>query len=879
MLRYWFTNKFGFHFLLWLFLLSCPLIKAQDKLPSNIITIEVTNLPLGEVLNEIAKKGDLRFSYNPKKIPVDQKVTYSAKKSVKEILNDLMELMDLEYTYIEKQIIIKARKKPQKEDKEDKKLTLHGYIKDKSNGEALIGATVSIKQLGTGTASNPYGFYSLTIPKGSYEVTYSFIGFEEIKKQLEINEFTNLSVELSEKPPVLQEVIVTAISTQELEDVQMSKDKLQPKTVTEMPALFGEMDVVKSLEFVPGVKSHSDGSTFFYVRGGNRDQNLLMVDGAPIYNSSHMLGIFSTIIPDAVNSIDIYKGDMPASMGGRLSSVVDIRTKKGNNKKFQAWGNTGLISSKIGLEGPIIKNKSSYLMSGRLSHIKWIFQREFENLKKLHFYDLTGKVNFQFSPKNKLFFSSYTGSDSYFVENNGIEWSNVAGTLQWNHLFSDRIFLNTTIAASSYDYILHTDQANNTQWKSHVSNLNIKGDYTYFMRPQNVMTFGTALNNHNFDPGNVISNDPNIDVPTVSTKNALEVVLYGNHEVRLNAHWGVKYGLRLSSWNNQGPSFEFQFDENHNVTDTLFYDKNEDLSNYTNLEPRLGVSYFLDENSSFKFSYSRNVQNIHLISNSISPFTSLEVWLPSSINIKPQIADQVAVGYSHYLTNLGLLFEAEGYYKEMQNQIEYEAHAETLLNPLIEGELRFGKAKAYGAEFLIKKDEGRLRGWLGYTYSRARRTFAEINNGKSYNAFYDRPHEINLVLGYDLSLRLNLGMNWVYYTGSPYSAPISFFQYNGLETPIYGQKNNSRLPDYHRMDISATYKLNKNPNKKYRHDLTFSVFNFYGRKNTLFINYNKTETEDGGFKIPSNLLASERVTSQYFLYRFTPSLTYNFRFL
>ncbi|HNP17618.1 MAG TPA: TonB-dependent receptor [Fulvivirga sp.] len=852
-------------------------IAAQEPIPTKKIAINVVDMPLSDVLSEIATKGNLRFSYNPRKIPVDQKITYSASKSVKEILDDIMNLIDLEYAYVEKQIIIKARKKERKKDK-DQNITLRGFIKDKNNGEALIGATVSIKQLGIGTASNPYGFYSLTIPKGTYDIAYSFIGFEEIRKQVEVNQFTNLSVEMEESPPVLEEVVVSAISAQDIGDVQMSKAKIQPKTVTEMPALFGEMDVVKSLEFIPGIKSHSDGSTFYYVRGGNRDQNLLIIDGAPIYNSSHMLGVFSTIIPDAVNSIDIYKGDMPASMGGRLSSVVDVRTKKGNDKKFQAWGNTGLISSKIGLEGPILKNKSSYLMSGRLSHIKWIVQRQNENIQDLYFYDLTGKVNFKFSPKDQLYFSTYTGADSFFEQNSGIKWTNVAGTLQWNHLFSDRIFLNTTMSASAYDYFLHTDRSNNTQWKSHISNFNIKGDFTYFIKPENILSFGTGFNTHNFNPGNLTTDNPNVQPPVVSTNNSLEAVIYGSHEVKLNEHWGVKYGVRLSSWNNNGPSFEFKFDENHNVIDTTYYNKNEDQGRYTYLEPRLGISYLPNDKSSVNISYSRNVQNVHLITNSISPFTSLEVWLPSSNNIKPQIADQVALGYNHYVHNLGLMFKVEGYYKEMQNQIEYEPHAKTLLNPLVEGELRFGKAKAYGVEFTLKKELGRLRGWIGYTYSRAKRTFDEINNGKTYNSFYDRPHEVNLVLGYDLSLRFKLGVNWTYYTGSPYSSPIGFYTYNGLETPIYGEKNNSRLPDYHRMDVSATYKLNKNPNKKYRHDLTLSIFNFYGRKNTLFINYNKTETADGEFKIPTNLLQNERVTSQYFLYRFTPSISYNFYF-
>lgn len=852
-------------------------VKAQTQLSPPVISIEAQDLPLHEVLVLIAEKGDVRFSYNPKKILHDQKITYSDNKTVKEILDDLMILTGLEYTYVEKQFILKPIKK--RAEKEKQNTTLHGYIKDQSNGEALIGASVYIAQLSTGTTTNAFGFYSISIPKGTYDISYSFVGFKEITQSISLNSATNNSVDLNEKPPVLEEVLVTAMAPQLVAEIQMSKSVLQPKTVSEMPALFGEMDVVKSLEFVSGVKSHSDGSTFFYVRGGGRDQNMILIDDAPIYNSSHMLGVFSTIIPDAINNIDIYKGDMPSSMGGRLSSLIDIRTKNGNDKNFQAWGNTGIISSKIGIEGPISKNKSSFLITGRLSHFKWIFQQNNKDLKQFYFYDLTGKLNFRLGSKDRLFISTYTGSDNYFESNSGVNWANTTGSFRWNHLFSDRIFLNTTVAASAYEYFLHTDILKNTQWKSRIANLSVKGDFTYFIRPQNIMTFGAAINGHNINPGNLTTDDPNVQAPLVSIKNATEGILYANHEIKLNDRWGVKYGLRFSSWNNLGASFEFEFDENHQVIDTLFFDQGENYNQYNNLEPRLGLSYFISQNSSLKFSYSRNVQNLHLITNSISPFTSLEVWLPSSINIKPQIADQIAMGYFHFMSNLGISFELEGYYKEMQNQIEYETHAETLLNSIFEGELRFGNSKAYGTEFIIKKDEGRWRGWLGYTYARVKRTSLEINNGKSFNAYYDRPHEVNLVMGYDINLRLNLGLNWIYYTGSPYSSPISFFNFNGLETPLYGQKNNSRLPDYHRMDMSATFKLNKDRNKKFSHDLTLSVFNLYGRENALFINYNKTETEDGKFKIPANLLENSRVTSQLYLFQLTPSLTYNFRFL
>ncbi len=850
--------------------------QAQNQNSNQVIEIDVEEVSLKSLLELIEEKGEVTFSYNPNKIPVYERITYAGKKPLNQILDDLAALYNIEFAFLEKQIIIKPKKKAL--NKNGGTYTISGYIKDNKNGEALIGATIAVKSLGIGTSSNVYGFFSLTVPEGEHEVSYSFISYEDKL----INYFqtaNNESVELKENIAMLDEVVVSSGISPELGEIQLSKSKIQPTTVSEMPALFGEMDVIKSMEFIPGVKAHSDGSTFFYVRGGNRDQNLIMLDDAPIFNSSHMLGIFSTIIPDAINSIDIYSGDMPSSLGGRLSSVVDIRTKKGNDKKTQVWGNVGLLSTKLGVEGPIKKDQSSFLVSGRLSRIKWLFDSEIDDLKQLYFYDVTAKLNFKLSDRDKIYFSAYSGTDKYFADNSGIEWSNLAGTFQWNHIVNERLFLNTTVAASSYDYFLHTDVENNTKWKSRIANLNIKGDFTYFKKPENIITFGMAINGHNFNPGNLTTDDPDVQPPLVSIKNAFEGVLYGQQELKIGDRWGLKYGLRLTSWTNQGASFEFQFDENKNVTDTLFYEVGEDYNQYGNAEPRLGLSYFINDQASIRLSYARTVQNLHLITNSISPFTSLEVWLPSSINIKPQIADQLTLGYQKYWPETGLSFSAETYFKKMYNQIDYEPHAETLLNTLVENELLFGDAEAYGSEFVLKKEQGRLRGWFGYTYSRAIRTFEDINDGKSYNAFYDRPHEINTVIAYDLSRKVKLGANWIYYTGSPYTAPIGFFKFNDQEAPVYGEKNNARLPDYHRLDFSATLTLNKTGNTKFHHDLSLSFYNLYGRKNTVFINYNKTETAENTFNIPSNLLENNRVTSQFYLFRFTPSLTYNFRIL
>lgn len=857
-------------------LLTASLPVNAQKIPDKKITLESKDLSLAELLEQVSQKSGIRFSYNPKRMQAERKVNYQAiEKSVAEILADLAERFEFQYSFVEDQVILKPAKKTERP--VEQFVTLSGYIKDAANGEALIGSTIFIKELQVGTVSNTYGFFSITLPKGTYEVISSFIGYKHFSKTIDLQTSVMEDILLTEEPPVLDEIVVTAASDEIIEEIQVSKTNVKPRSVEERPALFGEMDVLKSLESVPGFKLHSDGSTFYYVRGGQRDQNLVLIDDSPIYNPSHLLGLFSTIIPDAVTDINIYKGDMSASLGGRLSSVLDIHTKKGNDQHTQVWGNIGLISTKLGVEGPFKKDVSSFLVSGRFSRLQWLFQLQDESIKKFSFHDLTGKMNFKLSATDRIFFSFYTGSDNYFSGNNGINWANNAGTFRWNHVITDRLFLNTTLSASGYDYFVYTDVSKNQRWNSHISNLNLKTDFSYFIKPQSELTFGLGVNGYRFNPGNLQTGASNTQISNVSARNSLEFILYGNHQVTLNKKWGLNYGLRLSSWTNSGEAFEFKFNDAHSPIDTLIFEKGDPYITYLNAEPRLTIQYLINEHSSLKASYSRNVQNVHLISNSISPFTSLDVWLPSSFNIQPQRSDQVSFGYYHRLTRSGISLVAETFYKKLHNQIDYETHAETLLNPFLESELRFGEARAYGVEFQATRNEGRLRGTTGYSYARARRTFAELNDGKSYNAFSDRPHQINLTLSYDINLRWMFGVNWNYFTGAPFSSPVSFYNYNGLEVPVYGQKNNDRYPTYHRLDASATLKLNKNVEKKYQHSLTFSVYNVYGRKNSVFINFNKTEVSDRDFKVPSNMLVSDRAISQFYLFQFTPAISYNFK--
>jgi TonB dependent receptor-like, beta-barrel/CarboxypepD_reg-like domain/TonB-dependent Receptor Plug Domain len=855
--------------------LSGSLAVGQTNQLNQPIILDVRDQPLSEVLEIIdLQAANLSFAFNPAKIPLRALVTYRADKlPLHEVLNYLSSRYHLDFALVEKQIVLTP----------SSKLTpltfaFSGFVVDKKSGEALIGATVVADNSLIGTVANGYGFFSLDLPYGEHTIQTSFLGFEIASHTLDFTKNISFDIALSQSAPELQEIVVHGSSPTIVEQIQTGKVTLAPAAVAEIPAAFGEHDVIKSLENIPGINLQSDGSTFFFVRGGNKDQNLILIDDAPIYNPSHLLGIFSAIVPDAVNSIDVYKSDFPLSKGGRLSSVIDIKTKEGNKNRFSGWGNIGLVSTQLGIEGPFKKDNSSYILSGRLSRIKWIVKQDNPDLEKFQFYDLTGKTNFRLNKNNRLYFSFYSGSDEFLAENNGLGWTNINGSVRWNNVINAKTFMNFTIYGTNYEYLLYVDRSQNVSWRSRIGELGIKTDFSHFINSNQELSFGLNINGRTINPGNLIDRNNISEDLIVSVKNNIESVAYFQHEIKTKGNWGFKYGLRASLWTSLGESFEFIFNEDGLATDTLVYETGQIYNNYFQLEPRVTSSYTVGTNSSFKLSYGRSVQNLHLMTNSISPFTSFEVWLPSGPNIKPQLSDQISLGYYYHMPNLGISLNTEAYYKLMRNQIDYEDHASTLLNPTIESELLFGQVKAYGVEFLAKKEEGRLRGLIGYTYSRAKSNFADINDGRIYPAYFDKPHQINANINYDIGLRVTLGTNFTYTSGQTFSSPTSFYLFDDNEVPIYDRKNNDRFPAYHRLDISAKFILNKNLDKNFRHSLTVSIYNVYARKNPIFINFNKSVDESGKFEVATNLLDANRITSRTFIYRLTPSISYQFRF-
>jgi hypothetical protein len=867
-------------------LMGCILASAQNL--DRRISIKATNKPLGEVLTKISRKSEVYFSYSPQLIPADQKVSIDAKNEpVRDILDKLLKPLSVQFFVSENQVILKPgeNNKDRVPEKlaEKRKFTLSGYVKDKSSGEILIGANVYDKLSWMGTTTNSYGFFSITLPEGNYNLVFSLVGHQPISRSVDLHSNQRISVDLDESSYTIKEVEV--ISSADDESIQKSNPgevRFSNAALKQMPGFAGNIDVVKSLQSVPGINSFGDGSTFYYVRGGNNDQNLLMIDDAPIYNPSHLFGFFSALAPDAIKDVKAYKGDFPASYGGRLSSVIDVRARDGNMKRLGFSGNLGPFTSDLTIEGPVRKEKSSFIVSGRRSNLNWLNFSSVENRTfSILFYDLNIKMNLRINDNNRLFITGFAGNDDFRQLNNtsdnsfGIQWKNSVGTLRWNHIFNNRLFTNTTAYFSKYDYFLYISRENNNYWTSAISNGSLKSDLSWFPNPRNTVKAGVEVSSHFSNPGNIYVQNVSTNIPQYRS---VEYSFYLSNEQLIGKRISMRYGLRLTSWRDLGPTTVYIFDGTHKVIDTAAVAEKTVYQGFVNPEPRVSLGYTLNETSSLRLGYCRTVQYIQMLSNSTSPFTSLEVWAPSGPTIKPQKADQVSFGYMKRFGHSKFHFSVETYYKKFYNQVEYKDHANMLYNPLIEGELRFGSAKSYGVEVLLRKSEGKFTGWIGYSYSRVNSTIEDINNGKAYPAFYDHPTTICFNLSYRNGRHWDFSANWIYLTGSAITTPVGFYQYNGYSVPIYGDKNNDRLPDYHRLDISVTLWLNR-PGNRFKHSIVFSIYNAYGRSNPFSLNFNKIMDDQGKFYIPSDLDGNyEIVPTKLSVAGAIPSLNYTFRF-
>jgi len=753
------------------------------------------------------------------------------------------------------------------------KYTISGHITDES-GEELIGATIYVKSLKTGSTTNAYGFYSLTIPENDYQIIYSYVGYEPQVKNVKLNQNLKINVVLKEKSRTLDEVVITASRKDaNVTKAEMSTMKIQAKEIKKIPAFMGEVDVLKAIQLMPGVQSASEGSSGFNVRGGSADQNLILLDEATVYNASHLMGFFSVFNNDAIKDVKLYKGDIPAAYGGRLSSLLDIRMKDGNNKKFKANGGIGTVSSRLTIESPIVKEKGSFIISGRRSYadLMLMFSSDKEVRKnQLYFYDLNVKGYNYSNEKDRIYLSWYMGRDVFDYDDLfGFSWGNKTFTLRWNHLFSDKLFSNFSVIISDYDYELGQSSAEQGfKWTSNLNDIKFKADYTYYPNTRNTIRFGVSGTMHHFNPGLAkgVGSETIYNELKMPESNALEWAGYLSDQWKPNEKIIVNIGLRGTIFQNMGESTVYHFDENYQKTDSTAYESGEIYNTFWGLEPRVNFRYSLNNHSSIKGSYARTKQFIQLASNSTAG-SPLDIWVPSSPNINPQKADQFALGYFRNFFEDALETSVEAYYKDMDNQIDFRDHAQLLLNPEIEGEFRTGYAWSYGLEFLIRKQTGKFTGWVSYTLSKAERKIPEINQGKVYPASYDKPHSIAIVASYEFSKKLNAAVNWVYSSGNPVTFPVGRYEYGNMIVPIYSNRNEYRLPDYHRMDVSVTYKFGVDKTRGLRSELNLSIYNIYNRKNTWMLLFSQDEENP-------NATIAEKV----YLFPILPSITYNFYF-
>ena len=752
------------------------------------------------------------------------------------------------------------------------KFTISGTVKDKKSGESLIGANIKLQDTKGGTATNTYGFFSITVPQGEYSLQISYAGFNTYAEGILLDGDKQLSIELTAAEQLEEIVVNSKKKNDNVTKAVMGVEKLSMREINLLPVLLGERDVLKSIQLLPGIKSAGEGNSGFFVRGGGADQNLILLDEAPVYNASHLLGFFSTFNSDAIKDVTLYKGGMPAQYGGRLSSVVDIKMKDGNNKDFDVSGGVGLISSRLNIEGPIVKDKGSFIISGRRTYADAFLKLAPDSALKnntLYFYDFNLKANYTLGKKDRLYLSGYFGRDVLgFGETFSTDWGNKTATLRWNHLISNKIFSNTSLIYSDYSYKIKiksgTDKFIIT---SQIRDVNIKQDFDYFITNSSKIKFGGNLIRHTVSPGRIEAEaTSNLKSSVIQYRYSWESALYASHELAVNDKINVVYGLRLSNLTPTGPGNFYNYDQNGLVTDTLKYKSGEVVASYWNIEPRASASYQFTAASSLKASYNRNVQNLHLLTNATTS-TPNDLWIPSTKNVKPEIADQVSIGYYQNFKDNQYEFSVESYYKNLQNQIDYRNGAELQANDNVESELVYGTGRAYGIELLVKKKLGRLSGWVGYTLSKTERKFTEINNGNYFNARQDRPHDLSVVGIYKLSTRWTLSGTFVYSTGNAVTFPSGKYRVNEQTVFLYTERNGYRMPAYHRLDLAATVENKKNTKRKYQSSWTFGVYNAYGRANAFSIAF-KDDPND----------ASKTVAEQTALFKLVPSVSWNFKF-
>ena len=764
------------------------------------------------------------------------------------------------------------------------KHTISGYVQDESSGENLIGVSIYDKETYKGTSSNQYGFYSLTIEEGEYSIIYSFIGYKSITKNIILNKDFRLNISLANDAILTEEVIVTGERLDKnVSSSNMSQAKLEVENIKQLPVILGEVDILKSAQLLPGIQSGGEGSSGLYVRGGGPDQNLILLDEAVVYNAAHLFGFFSVFNADAIKDINIIKGGMPAEYGGRLSSVLDITMKDGNNKKYEAAGGIGLLSSRLTIEGPVQKNKSSFIVSGRRTYIDVLSKPFLNNGNAFsgsgyYFYDLTTKVNYKISDNDRLYLSGYFGRDvfSFVNSDNGfaieIPWGNATGSLRWNHLFNDKLFMNTSLIFSDYRFEFNLAQSD-FEFKifSGINDWNTKVDFLYQPNQRHTIKFGTNYTYHEFIPGNASGRAGDVEFAQdeIFRQYSNEGALYFSDDFELSDDIKINAGLRYSSFQHNGDVSLFNYIKN---------DLTLSSDNYRHIEPRLSLRYKLNTTSSIKAAFTENYQYVHLASTS-SVSLPTDLWVPSSSVIKPKFARQYAIGYFKNLNDNMYETSLEAYYKEMTNLIEYREGylPEDNTNSSGDDSFTFGDGESYGVEVLLKKNKGKTTGWIGYTLSKTTRYFDEVNNGIAFPAKYDRRHDLSVTATHKLSKSWVLSGVFVYASGNSITLPTERYVIGGDIYTQFTSRNGFRVDPYHRMDIGATYTPSKKK-KKFKSSWNFSIYNVYSRKNPYFIYFALEGLDDNGENQNIQNGNVEPKAYQVSIFPILPSITWNFNF-
>ena len=749
---------------------------------------------------------------------------------------------------------------------------ISGTIRDAASGETLIGASVLLaEQPRSAILSNSYGFYSLNAAAGHYTLIISFTGYKSDTVAVDLSKDVTLNIQLSSAEAQLQEVVVSANrNNNNVSKPLMGVQKLSVTEIRDIPVIFGEKDILKTIQLLPGVQSAGDGNSGFYVRGGAIDQNLILLDGATVYDPSHLLGFFSVFNSDAIKDVTLYKGAIPAEYGGRLSSVLDVKMNDGNSKDYSASGGIGLIDSRLTIEGPIQKDDGSFIVSARRTYADLFLKLSKDtntNRNSLYFYDLNAKANYKLGEKDHLYLSGYFGQDHLGISNSfDLTYGNSTGTLRWNHILNSKLFSNTSLMYSKYNYTIGINSGNNDIGiNSYIEDLHFKEDLEYYISSGNKITFGADVIDHTISPGVIsASSSSSFNSLNIQNKHALESALYINHDVALSDALNVNYGLRAGLFTVLGPGTFYTYDSSGNTIDSSIYTSGQTVKNYFNLEPRLSASYKLTDNSSIKTSYARTTQNLHLLSNSTSS-NPTDVWVSNSNNVKPEIGDQVSLGYYRNLKENAYELSAEIYYRYMQNQIDYRNGAQLIANTNVESQLVYGHGRAYGLELYARKKVGRLTGWISYTLSKTERQITGINNGSWYPATQDQTHNISVVGIYKYNKKWTFSASWVYNTGNAVTWPSAKFPVDGAPVYYYTSRNGYRLPAYHRLDLGATLQLKKTV--RFQSDLNFSLYNAYGQSNPYTIQFQRD---------PKNPLQTQVLQTS--LFKMIPAVSYNFKF-